>query len=144
MFVYSLFLFIEKARLFEEMSQASISNASTYTLDVHGLTEIRREQDISDKFQRQVQANAHVKRQVHLPSIAKGPKLASSISQPLISTNKLKSSNPWRVSGDQIERKQDELSDLLAVRSMRQELKGFVNDCANSLHRRPWLRVDKR
>lgn len=71
---------------------------------------------------------------------------STSALQPL-TLNDFKKSNPWMVrSHSQIELGggDDGLGRLVALRSTSSELKTFVSQCKQSLHKRPWNKVQKR
>jgi hypothetical protein len=134
---------------------------SMYTLDFSNTFGEISPSEFQKKFKRGVRGHADVKRDLKLPSI----QLKSN--QMDVNTSNLKHSYstgainskafgdpsthrrnfPWiskSQSTVQLGGGDDDLGKLIALRNIEKEMKQFINLCRDSLHKRPWSKVNQR
>lgn len=90
---------------------------------------------VNDKFKRSIRAHATVQRNVHLPKI-NDPR------QQYPSDDERPASHSFTDRYNM--NRESELSQLVALRACMQDLRNFAAGCKDSVHRRPWNRVEKR
>lgn len=169
------FLFyVEKSRLMEEASFASISHDSSYSFEFgpgsnKGEAEVTGKSggNISSRFKRGVRRHGDVKRDLKLPAInttpndqqnvfkssskkdfdvfSKGHRKTESTSASNRHTSiRSMPSMARSIASVELGGGDDDLGKLIALRSLGTELQQYLANCKNSLHKRPWNKVHQR
>jgi hypothetical protein len=127
-------LITEKVKLMEVQSQASLSNDSSYTL------EMRKQKKFTKKsnFARGLATTARVGRTISLPTVQQVPSSDRGLH---MQAHDLICEKPTSIS---IEKRPNTLSGLVAARTTHEEVKDFIQQCSQSLHKRPWCKVQRR
>ncbi len=123
-------------KLLESHSQASLSNDSSYTIEMR--TEVNNTYKI-EKFAKGLVSNTRVGRSIPLPMVRN-----TAISDNNKSSFNTFGNNDKKITSLSIERRPNILSGLVAVRTSHEEVKSFVQQCSVALHRRPWCKVQRR
>lgn len=130
----------EKVKLLEIQSQASLSNDSSYTIEMKRNSN-NRTASKSNNFAQGLMTSGRIGRSLTLPSL----KCVPSSSGPLLHANKgYIDVSQEKLTSTAIERRPNTLSGLVAARTSHEEVKSFVQHCSSSLHRRPWSKVQRR
>lgn len=128
----------EKSKLADD--QFSVSNASSYTLELANPAHAKNLTATEQRFNRAMHEQATVRRQPLQPKARPARINPPSHVSPTMALESMKRRKSYQ--GDALN--QNALAELLTARARSEELMEFIRDCQGSLHRRPFSKVEKR